>query len=427
MRPRPERPACLDTPGLSWRSRKSGWTAYWVARADLVARGYAPKTVRLWPPSVGAGPEPTADEWKLIGSACTRLQDEMLEWASAATGTWDAQRVYDGTIDSLIHVYLKDPDSPFKGLRYATSLKYESVLRTLSATVGKRRVPSLTFRDFKRWHENFAKPVKDGAAPRIARAHSLMTHIRLLMSFGTLVGLDGCEASQKTLAGMEFRMPKKRTVFITAAQAIAIRQEAHRQQMPSVALAQALMFELMLRQKDVLGEYVPLTEPGMSEVVNHGRKWLHGLHWKEVSDDFVLTHRLSKSIKGREAINDPQAGKIETFDLKAYPMVMEELVHITDRTGPIVKREATGRPWDSKSFNRAWRKIATAAGVPANVQNRDSRAGGITEALDSAAIPDQVRRHAGHSQLGTTMIYARDSLEAKAQVVALRVKNRPKT
>ena len=67
------------------------------------------------------------------------------------------------------------------------------------------------------------------------------------------------------------------------------------------------------------------------------------------------------------------------------------------------------------------------ADIPKHVQNRDSRAGFITEAFDSGAIPDQIRRSAGHSQLSTTMGYARDSLAARNNVTQLRVKNRPKT
>jgi hypothetical protein len=254
-----------------------------------------------------------------------------------------------------------------------------------------------------------------------------MTQVRLLVAFGALIKLPGCKDAQEALSGMEFPNAKRRVEFIEAEQAISIREEARRQGLPSIALAQALMYELMLRQKDVLGEYVPESEPGLSDVLSHGCKWMHGLHWKEISPDLILTHRLSKSLRGRNAVLDPASGKTEMFDLKAYPMVMEELQHITDRTGPVVKRENTGRPWDDKSFNRVWRKIATTAGIPKNVQNRDSRAGGVTEAFNAGAKPDQVRRHAAHSQLSTTMRYSRDSLSAKAEVIELRVKNRSQT
>jgi hypothetical protein len=254
----------------------------------------------------------------------------------------------------------------------------------------------------------------------------MMTYIRIVISFGKLVGLTGCKEARETLSELEFQVPKRRTTFITAQQATDIRAEAHRRGLPSVALVQALMFELMIRQKDAIGEMIPASEPGISDVTHHGKKWLYGIRWSEISDDMILTHRLSKSLRGRDAVLDPTAGKTEAFDLRAYPMVMEEMQHVPHRTGPLVICERTGRPWDHKYFATIWRQIANAVGVPSNVQNRDSRAGGVTEALDAEANPDQVRRHAGHSQIGTTMIYSRDSLEAKNNVQELRVKNRPK-
>lgn len=425
---KPQAPDKLDTPGLSWRPRKAHWVALWVGRQDILERGYAIKSVRLWPPSEDTTrAEPDAEEWLTIASQCERLQSEMLEWGSAGPKNWDPRAVYDGTIKSLIRVFQTDPDSPYANLRTQTRKGYDSLQSTIERAVGAARVPELTFRDFRRWHENFCKPKIDGQPPRKARAHGLMTQVRILVSFGKLVGLAGCAQAKEILSDMEFQTPQRRTTFITAPQCIAFRHEAHRRGLHSMALAQALQFELMLRQKDVIGEWVPTSEPGLSEVTHAGRKWINGVHWKEVSPELILTHRLSKSLKGRDAIADPSAGKTEQFDLTTYPMVMEELALASNRVGPMIVFERTGRPWDHKYFGGQWRKIARAVGIPDKVQNRDSRAGAITEAFDSGAIPDQVRRGAGHSQLSTTMIYSRDSLAARGNVTQLRVKNRPKT
>jgi hypothetical protein len=43
---------------------------------------------------------------------------------------------------------------------------------------------------------------------------------------------------------------------------------------PSITLAQAFQFEVMLRQKDVIGEWAPGSEPGVSAVTHAGQKWL---------------------------------------------------------------------------------------------------------------------------------------------------------
>jgi hypothetical protein len=399
-----------------------------VARPDLLKRGYSLKAVRMWPPSADtARAEPTPEEWTVIGQQCRRLQAEMLQWANCSPAGWDPRAVYDGTFDKLITIYLDDPDSPFRGLRFHTKPVYLSRLRTLRAAVGQARISALSFRDFRRWHEGFCKPTRPDAPRQTARGHALMTFVRIVIAFGALLRLSGCREAKETLEGMEFTMPKKRTVFMTAEQCIAHRQEAHRQDIPSMALADALMFELMARPKDIIGERVPLSEPGISEVTHHGKKWMHGLHWKEVSPDLILTHRLSKSLRGRNAVTDPNAGKIEHFDLKSYPMILDELQHVTDRTGPMVVCEATGRPWSAKHFAAVWRRVARACGIPDHVQLRDWRASGITEGRKSGNTLEDLRHHAGHSKITTTAGYDRVDLETKNKVAQLRVKTRSKT
>lgn len=424
---RPVKPADLVTPGLNWRARATGGTFYWVARPDIVERGYSLKSARLWPPSASPRLEPTADEWFEIASSCARLQSQMLEWGNCKTTGFDPRAIYDGTMKSLIRVYLTDPDSPYRELRDAAQYSYSSGLRTLEASVGGARLLELTFRDFKRWHEGFCKPKGPGGMLCKARAHRLMTLTRILMAFGALVKLPGCADAKAALAGMEFANPKRRTVFMTPGQCIAIRIHAHKAGFPSIAFTQAAMFELGTRQKDIIGETIPLSDPGISDEIYHARKWVHGMHSSEISPDLIWTHRLSKSLRGRNAIMDPGAGKLEQFDLKAYPMLMEEIGYLEGRKGAIVICERTGRPWNQSSFGSTWRKIARAAGVPDHVQNRDSRAGSITEGRKSGNTLENMRIHAGHSRLQTTEGYDRADLETRNNVAQLRVKHRQQT
>lgn len=424
--PRPEKPKGLNAPGLSWRPRSNGYVAYWVARPDLVKkRGYSLKSVRLWPPSNSLRVEPQADEWLAIGSNCVRLQGEMLEWANAGPANWDPRSLFDDTLASLIQVYQKDPDSPFRNLRQRTAQGYVSQMTTLIATVGTARISGLTFRDFKRWHENFCKPAKDGGPVRRARGHGLMTMVRIALAFGKLLRLPGCKEASETIGAMEFAVPKRREEFMTAAWDTAVRQKANEMGYHSIALAQALMYGLGIRQKDALGEWVRDSEPGIAEVAYHGEKWLFGMSWQNASG-LVITHRLSKSIRGRDGILDLNAGKVKSFDLRLYPMVMEELARVHDRTGPLVKEERTGRPWKQKTFAATWRRIARAAGVPDNVQNRDSRAGAATE-IERVAGLENTRKAMGHSKQETSRIYTRDEDTATASAAILRFENKPKT
>jgi integrase len=153
-----------------------------------------------------------------------------------------------------------------------------------------------------------------------------------------------------------------------------------------------------------------------------------GMRWDEVDENLILRHRLSKSVRGKKAIMQTDAGKVEEFDLRAFPMVMEELIGTERRArGAIIINEHTGQPWNEKQFQKIWREIARACGIPDNVQNRDSRPGAATEAELSGAPKDTIRRLLGHSRGETTDIYLRGGREIRSGIARLRAENRKKT
>lgn len=429
----PQKPEGIEAPGLQWRRRATRWAAIWVCRGDIAKRGYSVKSIQLWPTSTtgAAATELTADEWLAIASVCRKNQEEMLAWANGGIFENNPTALFDDTFASLIEIYKRDADSPYHALRFHTKKQYDSLLNTLTNAVGKARISALSFRDFKRWHEGFEKPLVEGGTSRTTRAHGLMTMVRIVFAFAALVELPRCVALKGVLEGMTFPNPKKRVDFISAEQAAAIRTKAHEMGYPSIALAQAFQFELMLRQKDVIGEWLPMQEPGLSEITSRGEKWLHGIHWNEIDQNMVLTHRLSKSLRGRNAVMKPGEGKVERYDLTAYPMVIEELARIpvAQREGALVVAEHTGIPWRQKMFAEKWRLVATAAGVPKTTQNRDSRAGAITEGRKSGASLEDLRHGAGHSLIQTTARYDRTDIETKNKIAKLRVhaRNEKKT
>jgi hypothetical protein len=181
----------------------------------------------------------------------------------------------------------------------------------------------------------------------------------------------------------------QRSEYMTAAQCRLLRLKAHETNKPSIALAPAFAFELGLRQKDVIGEWLPSDRPGLTDVVNGPQKWLFGLRWEEIDVNLILRHRLSKSIHGAETVMDPKAGIWKAWDLHEYPMVMDELARlcggIVDRgllpaAGPLIVNRRTAPPWSESQFRYRWRVLARAAGLPDEIQNRDSRPGAATEA-----------------------------------------------
>lgn len=417
-----QKPNISGAVGCRWRRRANGWTAMWIARADLVKRGYRPRSVHLW-----SGAEPDDATRRMIVDTCTRLQNEMLLFARGGAASVG---IFDGTVRGLIRCYQTDPDSSFHELRFKSKQFYCDMMGLLDKRVGEVGLSSITGRRIKQWYNALAEPKTPDSPPRIPRAHACMAMLRILFGFGhTILEDDHCRRLKEIMGELEFAQGRPRSVAITAEQAVAVRRKAHEMGYPSVALAQAIQFETLLRPSDVIGQWVPISEPGLSSVQYGGEKWIVGIDWREISADLILTHRLSKSLKGRAAIADRNSGKEKVYDLKLYSMVMEELGRIPSeaRSGPLIVCETTGLPYRHADFRRRWRSVARRAGIPDNVQNRDSRAGGITEGIvASGGNLEAVRHAAGHSQITTTTRYSRAGDQQTATVAVLRQSKRGK-
>jgi hypothetical protein len=94
------------------------------------------------------------------------------------------------------------------------------------------------------------------------------------------------------------------------------------------------------------------------------------------------------------------------------------------RVGPVIKDTRTGQPYKERRFQKNWRAVARAAGIPDYVMNRDSRAGGVTEGSDAGADLEHLRHHASHSSATTTALYSRKTLTKTRAVARLRVAHR---
>jgi hypothetical protein len=275
-------------------------------------------------------------------------------------------------VATLVHLYRSDPRSPYHKVRSKTKENYDSLIKRILKDCGDAKARNLVTEDFERFYEIW----KDGS--KVAMAHSLMTMLRQIIHFGASVVEDAdCLRASVTLHRMKFEIgaPRVASDRITAEHVLAVRAEAHKEGMHMLALAQAIQWDGKLAQKDVIGEWVPHNEAGtMSEILDGDLKWVRGIRWNQVNDNLVLSH--VTSARGEKIV----------VDLKLCPMVMEELRMMYDRkphetltrdmlpaTGPIIINEDTGLPYLNYTFRRAWRKAATAAGVPNTVENRDSR------------------------------------------------------
>jgi hypothetical protein len=311
------------------------------------------------------------------------------------------------TLGDIARQYQTDPLSTFHKLRFHVRRNHEGLLRRIIARHGSTPLSEITGRTLIAWHAEWAS---DG---KVAMGHAFTAQIRTLCGFGfTLLADRECERLCLVLNKMRFAMAPSRVDRLTAEQVEAVRMWAHIVGWHSIALAQAFQFELMLRQKDVIGEWVPKSETGTSDVVWHGQKWLRGIRWSEISDDLILTHITSKRQKPI------------VVDLKLAPMVMEELEFLDEMPDdePVIMCESTCMPYATPEFRRKWRIVANYAGIPENVRNMDSRSGAISEAFAAGVNGERIQKSATHSDIGMTQKYNRgDAMAASSEVQLGRV------
>ena len=182
------------------------------------------------------------------------------------------------TLKQLIHSYRTDPYSDFPKLAYQVRTKRDGELTRLLEKHGGTHLRDIRFRTLTAWYRD---ALADG---KIAKARSLVSRLRELFRFGCLMLEDrDCDRLFEVLRKLQLEISPPRRVRMTADHARAICKTAREHfGWHWIALAQALQFELLLGQKDVIGEWVPVDEPGKSDVVHDRKKWLRGLRWSNI-------------------------------------------------------------------------------------------------------------------------------------------------
>jgi len=367
----------------------------------------------------------TADQ---LGAACRRCQLEMVAWLGGDRGP--RRQRNDGTVGALINLYEADPTSRLNvpqeqgGIKFNTKEFYLQLNRQLYHAVGAKLIANLTRQDIHRWYLAFRDD--DNGKPMKAKAKALMEHFSRLLLYGVSAEIDGCERLYKIINGvggkgspkpMPFQGAARRTTQLTFDHVVAFCEAAHRLGYHMMALATVLMFETMMRQADVIGQWWPAPADAVDgPMVGRGRRW-KGLTWGvHITADLVMQVPTSKS----------RGFKMAMADLKLSAFAMTELMRVPldQRIGPVIVSERTGVPYDRKTFNKRWRKIARAAGIPDEVQNRDARAGGITEAYTAGAVPDHIRSAATHGDMAINQSYDRQTLDKATSVQRSRLAHR---
>ncbi|MDW9650844.1 tyrosine-type recombinase/integrase [Sinorhizobium meliloti] len=398
---RPPKPT-LKAPGLIWQWRRASWTPAWrppPSCKDLMKR------VNL---------RHLMDRPEEIVARCTYLDSQLTALLQEEESNLST---FDGTIGSLLMRYQTDPDSPYFSLRPKSRKPYDFYIDKLKAHIGGQKLNEITGIDLKRWHQTWSRGGERLAASKMSRAV-----IDAAVSYGIMTRVPECLELKEVLkaASRKLPLPKRREIVITADQVIALRAAAHAAGRPSSALAYALVYETTLRLWDVIGQWVPVDSPGISDVVNTrtGNKWF-GLRWEDIDENMVLRYVPSKT--------SMKTGLAVTYPVSQAQMVMEELAHWPEdaRTGPVIRYEVNGRPYLSEVFSSMWSRDRKAAGLPSNVWARDLRASGITEGRAAGISTDDAAKVAGHASTKTTSaIYDRAALEAAERFAEARASKR---
>lgn len=401
----------FPTPGLKRRRRGSGAVAlYWVARPDIVKAGFTPETVRLHYADTPA-------DLPLVSAACQRFQAEMLAWSA---GQKQDYKSFDGTLGSLSRRFQIDEESPVQGWKYNTRRSQLHVVGTIEKAFGARALAALGLKDFRRWYEAAKAPKKPGGPERIDRACKIMKMIREMLRYGIAAELDQaqCRRLITILEATEFKAPKRRRSKLELAHVEAFIPKALAKGRISLALGTALQFESGMRQRDVIGEWLPVPageEP--TGILLRGRRgkgwrrWSNGLTWADLGKDLVICKETTKT------------GALVSHDLKLFPLTMGLLAQIPagQRIGALIVDETAGRPYAEFAYARDWREIAREAGIPDAVWNSDARAGAITEGEDAGVDLDTLRGAAGHAQASTTARYSRGAIGKSRAVAKARI------
>lgn len=343
---------------------------------------------------------------------------------------------YDGTVRAACRIYQEHPYSPFRKVKFNTRETYVGNLKIIELTVGARLIRNLTVLDVQHWYDEWRKPVSvveaDGSVTvgpdRIVRAHGAVTRFRAVLSFLAALRHEDCKRLVGELAEYKFEKGGAREQEMTYQHVISFIRTAldlgHRGIMDpdrarSMATCVAAQFELMVRQKDILGEWAPAgatrrLPTGISTEALDGKVWAGFFTWEQIPG-WRWRMRTSKS-KFRAALD---------FDLTRYSLLMPllEAVPHEARAGAIVKGER-GLPMRRVSFAQWFRQIARAAGIPDDVRSMDARAGGATEA-DEAGVPlDVIQGALTHTNPDMTLRYIRRRSRKVADVADARKQRR---
>ena len=190
------------------------------------------------------------------------------------------------TISALISSFRTDQNSRYWRLNYKVKVDRDRYLTRIDRDYGHCLLESIDSRTLTTWYKQWTEGGK------LAVGKAFVGQLRALFSHGGFF-LEDSESQRlyDVLDRKRFKPIQPRNVRMTSEQARAIRAKARECSWYSVALAQAFQYELLMRQKDVIGDWLPKAEAKQEVYLEHGGQvWTDGLRWEEIDDQFILRH-----------------------------------------------------------------------------------------------------------------------------------------
>jgi hypothetical protein len=158
----------------------------------------------------------------------------------------------------------------------------------------------------------------------------------------------------------------------------------------SIAIATLAQFEFVERRISIIGAWERKT-------------WRAGCVW----DGVCGRNRVGISADWIISYTQNKVGEVaREFDLKATPLLLQLLQQTpeSERSGPVIVCETTGRPCREKHYTDTFREIARAAALPDSFWSMDMRAGGATE---TDALPGITARDLKNASGWSSDVYQR--------------------
>lgn len=337
------------------RQKNSGY--YWEPSRRVKRLGFKSE-------ALGADPIGAAAKGKALNAAVEREERRI------ALGEAPEATIKEGTVAWLIRQW--QGSSAWSDLQPSTRRVYAQALRAIEEWCGERHPAVVSRKAVKAWQ----RALEEGRGKAVAA--SFLRVLSRVMELARDEGLIEVNPATK----LRLRKVGGDKEPWTRAEIAAVCEAAVAAGHPSMRLAVLLAANLGQREGDIR----PLA-------------WSR---WDEARGEFEIRQH-----------------KTGTRIIVPATEELRQALAVAPRFGPvIVVSERTGRPYQERAFQVLFRKLATAAGLPASRQFMTLRHTMATMLMEAGCTPDEARAITGHRDAAVLSRYARPNSAMARNAIA---------